>query len=114
MTKTEFEKMTIRENSEKQEISTLLYDTVEHFYMADNEYHEHNNAHGINETKQEFVKRVFGGKINTPKTILKKIIAESIRENRYALQGCNIDKTELDRMDSMISEHYTYLAKNNF
>ena len=68
MTKQEFEKMAIRNN---ETISTILYDAIERFYMSENHYHE---THGsIDETKQDFVKRVFNGKVNTPKTITIKI-----------------------------------------
>ncbi len=66
-------------------------------------------------TKQEFVKRVFGGKVNTPKTILAKVISESQKENRYALQ-CNksVTKKRFDEMDILIEEHYTWCSKFDF
>jgi hypothetical protein len=109
----EFEKLTIRENSDRQTISGLLYQTIEHFYTSDNNYHLYHG--GINETKQEFVKRVFGGKVNTPKTILEKTIAESIRENRYCLQGNETaTKSRLDEMDILIRENYTWKAQYNY
>lgn len=110
MTKQEFERLAIRGNAT---ISCLLYNTIERFYMSENNYHA---AHGgIDETKQEFVKRVFGGKVNTPKTILNKIIAESQRENRWCLQGnSTATKDRLDHMDALIDEHYRYLAKYDY
>lgn len=113
MKKEEFECMTIRENSEKHEISGLLYDTIERFYMSDNDYHRTHG--GLNETKQEFVKRVFGGKVNTPKTILTKIITESIKENRDALQYNDAaNKKRLDEMDACIAESYTWRSCHNY
>lgn len=51
--------------------------------------------------------------MNTPKTILAKITAESIRENRWALRGHNITKTRLDEMDALITEHYNTIATMN-
>lgn len=107
--KCEFENLAIRNNKE---ISGLLYDTIERFYTSDNDYHRKNG--GLYETKQEFVKRVFGGKVNTPKTILEKIIKESQKENRFFLEGCNVSKSELDNMDKMIEEQYTYLSKYDY
>ncbi len=110
MTKAEFENLAIRGNGT---ISGLLYDTIERFYMSENYYHE---AHGgINETKQEFVKRVYGGKVNTPKTILKKTIAESQKENRWCLRGNKTaTKGRLDEMDLLIEEHLTWEATRDY
>lgn len=110
MTKAEFEQLAIRNNAGT--ITSPLYETIERFYMSENEYHEKHG--GINETKQEFVKRVFGGKINTPKTILKKIIAESIHENTWCLRGTRNTKADYDRMNACIKEHYTYLASQEY
>lgn len=113
MLKEEFEILAIRDNSPKHEISGLLYDTIERFYTSDNDYHRTHG--GINETKQEFVKRVFGGKVNTPRTILAKIIAESCRENRDALQYNDAaNKKRLDEMDVCIAENYTWRACHNY
>ena len=110
MTKQEFENLAIRNNAT---ISCLLYDTIERFYMSENNYHKYHG--GINETKQEFVKRVFGGKVNTPKTILEKIIKESQAENRYALIGCpSATENELNRMDKLIAEHLSYCARFDY
>ena len=110
MMKSEFEQLSIRKNAG--EITLPLYETIEKFYMSDNEYHQIHG--GINETKQEFVKRVFGGKVNTPKTILKKIIDEAIRENTYCLQGTSNTKEDYDRMNACIKEHYTWLANQAY
>jgi len=108
--KEEFEQMALRGN---EIISGLLYDTIEKFYMSTNEYHQTHG--GVNETKQEFVKRVFGGKINTPKTILEKATAEAIKENRWCLQGSkSATKDRLDNMDAQLTEHYQWLSKHNY
>ena len=110
MTKSEFEQLAIRNNAGT--ITLPLYETIEKFYMSESKYHQTHG--GINETKQEFVKRVFGGKVNTPKTILKKIIAESIRENTYCLQGTSNTKADYDRMNARIEEQYTWLASQAY
>lgn len=111
MMKSEFEELALRNNVE---ISFPLYETIERFYTSDNEYHRTHG--GIYETKQEFVKRVFGGKVNTPKTIVIKMIREAIKENTYALMGTRVssDKTELDRMNTLIAEHITCLASMTY
>jgi hypothetical protein len=103
MKKSEFEALTLRNNAE---IGAMMYDSIEHFYMSDNDYHR---AHGgIAESKQAFVKRVFGGKVNTPKTIARKIADEAIAENRYVLRGNEAaTKTVLDTHDRLIAGHYT-------
>lgn len=107
MTKAEFEKLAMRGN---ETIGEMMYESVEYFYMSENEYHMHNG--GIDESKQEFVKRVFGGKVNTPKTIAHKLALESIRENRYALRGnSSVTKQELDRIDDQIIDHYETMLK---
>ena len=112
MTKQEFESLAIRAGSGS--ISGLLYDTIERYYMSENNYHA---AHGgIYENKRDFVKRVFGGKVNTPRSVLRKAIAEAQKENRWCLQGTRTgsDKRELDHMDALIAEHYTWLAKYDY
>lgn len=109
MMQSEFEQLALRNNAT---ITYPLYETIEHFYTSDNEYHRTHG--GIYETKQEFVKRVFGGKVNTPKTILTKLIAEAIRENTYCLQNCGITKSRFDEMNTLITEHYTYLSKQKY
>lgn len=110
MMKAEFESLALRGDAT---ISGLLYDTIERMYMSGNNYHR---AHGgIDETKREFVKRVFGGKVNTPKTVLKKIIAEVQKENRWCLQGCpSATKEKLDHMDALIADHLTWEAKHDY
>ena len=109
MTKQEFEKLAIRGDAE---ITLPLYEVIERFYMSENEYHRTHG--GIDETKQEFVKRVFGGKVNTPKTVLKKIINEAIKENTYCLQGTSNTKADYDRMNAALTEHYTYLSTQKY
>jgi hypothetical protein len=107
MIKAEFEKMAMRHDKQ---IGVLMYDSIELFYMSDTEYHQYNG--GIDETKREFVSRVFGGKCNTPNTIAVKIAHEAIRENRWALRGNrSADKRRLDEMDTLILNHYNGLLK---
>lgn len=100
MMKSEFESLAIRGNAE---IGPEMYKTIERFYTSDNEYHAQNG--GIYETKREFVRRVFGGKVNSPKTIAEKIARESMKENRFALRGCNVSAERLKEMDEKIYEH---------
>ena len=110
MTKAEFEGLALRGNAT---ISGLLYDTIERFYMSENDYHRYHG--GIYETKQEFVKRVFGGKVNTPKTVLRKITEESQRENRWCLRGNkSATKDRLDEMDALITEHYYWMSRYDY
>ena len=111
MMKQEFQEMAIRENESS--ISDMIYESIERFYMSDNNYHRTHG--GIDETKQEFVKRVFGGKVNTPKTIAKKILIEAIKENTYCLQGCTVskDKKRMDEMNLLISEQMAFEAIEN-
>lgn len=114
MTKKEFEAMTMRAGARCSTISVLLFETIERYYMSRNYYHE---AHGgADETKQAFVKRVYGGKVNTPKTILEKTIKEAQRENRWCLQGTPTgnNKRELDRMDALIADQITWESKQNY
>lgn len=107
MMKHEFEALALRNNAE---IGVEMYASIERFYVSDNDYHRTHG--GIYETKQEFVKRVFGGKVNTPRTIAQKIAAESIRENRWALQGnASATKERLDEMDAAITDHYMTMHK---
>lgn len=110
MTKQEFEKMTLRNGAT---ISALLYDTIESFYTSENEYHAANG--GTDESKQDFCARVFGGKVNTPESILKKITAEAQKENRFALRGCpSATEERLAEMDALIAQHTRTLATMNF
>lgn len=108
MMKCEFEQLAMRKNAE---ISFPLYNMIERFYISDNDYHAKHG--GIYETKQEFVKRVFGGKVNTVKTIVEKLTREAIAENAWALRGTSVfkNKTEMDRMNRLIEEDIQGLAK---
>lgn len=110
MLKSEFEAMAIRNGGH---ISNLLYATIEHFYASENDYHA---AHGgIEESKQNFVRRVFGGKVNTPESILRKITAEAIAENRYALRGnATATPERLEEMDKAITEQRAFEARWNY
>ena len=104
MMKQEFETMAIRSN---ETISSLLFDTIERFYMSENNYHTYHG--GIDETKQEFVNRVFGGKVNTARTIALKTLQESIRENTYCI-GDHASKERLMQMNAAMAEHMAYEA----
>lgn len=109
MTKQEFEKLAMRNNVS---IGIMLYESIEYFYMSTNEYHKYHG--GIDESKQDFVNRVFNGKCNTSKSIANKLAIESIKENRYCLNGNQaVDKNRLDDMDNRIREHYQVLLKYN-
>lgn len=107
MNKNEFEKLALRNN---ETIGVTMYATIERYYIGTNQYHRNNG--GIDETKQEFINRVFGGKINTSKTIASKIANESIKENRYLLQGH--DENRLNEMDILIKEHFGRMLQYNF
>ena len=96
MMKQEFEKLAMRGGVE---ISHMLYEDIERHYMNDdNRYRSYFGL--VGETKQDFVKRVFGGKINTPKTIAKKFADEEVRVHRFLLQ--NADNAELDHLERLI------------
>ena len=109
MLKEEFEQLAMRGHGT---ISGCLYDAIECYYMSDSYYHEHHG--GLNEDKYQFVKRVFGGKVNTPKSVTKKITAEAIRENRWCLRNHNLTEQELKQMDERLMEHYQFLATCNY
>jgi hypothetical protein len=107
MEKREFQALALRGNAE---IGPMMYESIERYYMSNNDYHERHG--GVDESKEAFVKRVFGGKVNTPKTIAEKMAAESIRENRWALRGNSAhDKKTLDHYDTLIEEHYMGMFK---
>lgn len=106
MLKAEFEALAIRGNDT---IGPDLYDAIERFYMSENDYHA--NHGGINEDKHAFVKRVFGGRVNTPRSVARKIAEESCRENRWMLRDTNVSKTELELMDGAIRRHYEALYR---
>lgn len=105
MLQSEFENLALRGNAH---IPCVLYHEIEKFYVSDNDYARHVGAD--KETKQQFVRRVFGGKVNTPASVARKIAAESIRENRYLLRSCNVAKENLEHMDVLISSHYEFLS----
>lgn len=105
MLKEEFEQLAMREHGT---ITSRLYDAIESYYMSDSYYHQ--QFGGVDEDKYQFVKRVFGGKVNTPKSVMKKITAEAIRENRWCLRNHNLTEQELKQMDERLTEHYQFLA----
>lgn len=110
MMKQEFEALTLREG---ETISGLLYESIERYYMSDNNYHQ--QFGGRNESKQDFCKRIFGGKHNTAKTILQKFTAEEIKENRWCLRGNpSATQDKLDHMDALIAEHATWLSRHDY
>lgn len=108
MLKQEFEQLAMRTGT----ITSRLYDAIESYYMSDSYYHQ--QFGGVDEDKYQFVKRVFGGKVNTPKSIMKKITAEAIRENRWCLRNHNLTEQELKQMDERLTEHYQFLATRNY
>lgn len=105
----EFEALALRNNAT---IGPELYNIVERFYTSENDYHKTHG--GIYETKYAFVERVFGGKVNTPKTICQKLIREAINENRYALLGRNVSEERLREMDEAISDQYTFILRKGW
>ena len=106
--KEEFEKLAMKSGT----ITSALYEAIENYYMSDSCYHQ--QFGGVTEDKYQFVKRVFGGKVNTPKSIMKKITSEAIRENRWCLRNHNLTEQELKQMDERLTEHYQFLAKCNY
>ena len=112
MMKQEFEHLALRNNAE---IGIEMYKSIERFYTSVNDYKRKFGINGIYENKRDFVKRVFGGKVNTPKTIAEKIIREAIKENRYMLEGCpSATPKALKHMDEAIEEHYMYLFRRGW
>lgn len=109
MLKEEFEQLAMRGHGT---ITAMLYDAIERYYMSNSYYHQ--QFGGVDEDKYQFVKRVFGGKVNTPKSIMKKITAEAIRENRWCLRNQNLTEQELKQMDERLTEHYQFLATCNY
>ena len=101
MMKHEFEALALKGSAE---IGAMMYDSIERFYMSDNNYHA--QFGGRDESKQDFVKRVFGGKVNTPKSIARKIADEANKENRWFLRGnAHAGQKELDHHETLIREH---------
>ena len=106
MLKEEFEMLAIKGHGT---ITADLYDAIERFYMSDNNYHATHG--GLNESKFQFVQRVFGGKVNTPAGVLRKFIAEAIRENRWFVEGLpSVTPKRLKEMDQAIRRHYQTIA----
>ena len=107
MMKEEFEALALRGSAE---IGPLMYDSIERYYMSDSNYHT--QFGGRYETKQDFVKRIFGGKVNTPKTIARKIADEANRANRWRRENESPNwKAHLDEQETLIREHYESLLK---
>ncbi len=105
MIKEEFEMLAIKGHGT---ISGALYDAIERHYMSDSFYKWYNNCKG--EDKFQFVQRVFGGKVNTPAGVLRKITAEAIKENRWFLEGKE-SPARLKEMDQAIRRHYRKMAE---
>lgn len=107
MLKSELERLVMRNG---EDLPQMAFEAAERYYMSDNVYHEHNNPHGAYETKQEFARRVFGGKVNTLRTFALKLVREAIRENEYYLRGCRVheDAKEMARMGRLIAEQTTW------
>lgn len=107
MLKTELESLVMRND---ETLPQMAFEEVERYYMSANIYHQYNNPHGIEETKQEFAQRVFGGKVNTLRTFALKMVKESIKENEYCLRGNSTheDKEEMEHMSRLIAEQVTW------
>jgi len=102
MMKSELETLVMRKG---EELPQMAFEKAEHYYMSDNAYHKANNPHGVDETKQEFACRVFGGKVNTIRTFALKMAREAIRENEYCVRGCRAheNRSEMRRMNRLIA-----------
>jgi hypothetical protein len=113
MMKAEFEALALRGNAE---IGPLMYENIERFYTSENDYKAAHGIGGIYENKRDFVRRVFGGKVNTPKTIAEKIARESMKENRWALRGTPTGENAamLKEMDEKILDHYMQIYLGNW
>ena len=113
MMQSEFENLALRNGKT---IGPMLYECVERYYTSDNEYKAAHGIGGIYESKRDFVRRVFGGKVNTPKTIAEKIALEAIKENRFALRDCpsGLNEKLLKEMDEKILEHYMTLYRGGY
>ncbi len=106
MLREEFESLAMA-NGES--IPQVMYEQIEYFYMADNDYHAQHG--GVDEDQASFVLRVFGGKVNTKRSVLAKLVKETIRENRWALRGnpsCTASK--LRQMDRVILFHHRWMV----
>lgn len=105
MTREEFEILAMKED---ETIPQVLFDVIERDYMADTYYHE--NHGGVEEDKQAYVSRVFGGKVNTARTVLAKLVKEFCKENRWALRGNpSATPARLRCMDRAILFHYRWM-----
>ena len=102
MMKSEFLELTSQKGTM---INNDIYNAIERLYLSDNDYHKENGS--INETKQDFCKRVFVTTQNTEKTLLERLIAEIVKENNFFI----CDKTKQDLHEMKIKEHYTSIAK---
>lgn len=107
MLKQEFERLAMKNDAT---IPGYLFDSINRLYMADNNYHVENG--GVDESKTDFVKRVFGGKVNTVKTIALKLSKEKIRENDYCVGKFHREDSENHRMAEMIIESTCAEATN--
>jgi hypothetical protein len=105
MLKSEFERLALRGNAT---IGVYIYRAIERYYMSDDDYHRLHG--GPQEDKRNFVKRVFGGKVNTPRSITRKLTEESIRENRWFLRSHNLPESRLKEMDRALRHHFAVLA----
>ena len=105
MLKSEFERLALRGNAT---IGVYIYRAIERYYMSDDDYHRLHG--GLQEDKRNFVKRVFGGRVNTPRSITRKLTEESIRENRWFLRSHNLPESRLKEMDRALRHHFAVLA----
>jgi len=105
MEREEFEILAMKEG---ETIPQVLFEVIERDYMSDDYYHA---AHGgVEEDKQSYINRVFGGKINTARTVMAKIVKEFCRANRWALRGNpSATPTKLRKMDRAILFHYRWM-----
>lgn len=113
MMQSEFEALAIRGNGT---IGPELYALIERYYVSENDYKAAHGINGIYENKRDFVRRVFGGKVNTPKTIAEKIALEGCRENRFALRGTPTGENAvmLKQMDEAITEHVMTIYRHGW
>jgi hypothetical protein len=84
----------------RESVSSHIYAEVEDYYMSGKE------------DKQTFVKRIFGGINNTPRSIVRKMAEEACRINREALKyNAAATAEKLDKMDRSILAYYSQLAR---
>ena len=113
MMQSEFESLALRGGKS---IGPMMYECIERYYTSENDYKAAHGIGGIYENKRDFVRRVFGGKVNTPKTIAEKIALEACRENRWALRGCPSGENPemLKQMDDAITDHYMNIFRHGW